>query len=58
MLASKKLTIIHYATALKCFKKENVTNYRFETFYACAVIVTSQSTSAVGDREFVGHQLR
>ena len=27
----------------KCFKKENDTNYRFEIFYACAVIVTLQS---------------
>ena len=42
-LASKKSTIMHYTTALNASKKENDTNYRFEFFYACAVIVTSQS---------------
>ena len=34
---------MHYATALNASKKENVTNYRFEIFYAWAIIVTLQS---------------
>ena len=42
-LASKKLTILHYTTALNVSKKENDTNYRFEIFYAWEVIVTLQS---------------
>ena len=33
---------MHYTTALNASKKENDTNCRFETFYACAVIVTLQ----------------
>ena len=44
MLASKKLTIMHYMTALNASKKENDTNCRFEIFCACVVIVTSQFT--------------
>ena len=39
MLASKKLTIMHYMIVLNASKKENDTNYQFEIFYACAVIV-------------------
>ena len=39
-LTSKKSTIIHYTTALNASKQENDTEYQFEIFYACAVVVT------------------
>ena len=62
MLASKKLTIMHYITALNASKKENDTNYWFEIFYVCGIIVTLQSAKttllgvalflAGGDRVF------
>ena len=42
-LVSKKLMIMHYTTALNASKQENDTNYPFDIFYACAVIVRLQS---------------
>ena len=49
-LASKKLTIMHYTTALNASIKENDTNYQFKIFFACTIIVSLQSTK----NHFVG----